>query len=99
MTNGEYGDDGKYYKTLLDLESDTSRDTWSYYMMRGGRISNLTEDDRYYFYTLDGSEDVVGLYRIDTLTTGDDKTPYVFIPLNSTPLLFSTRRIRPFQFK
>ena len=82
LTRGEYGDHGTYYQTLIDLESGTSRDTWSYYLpSQWGSTSNITEDDRYYFYSLDGypndSEAVAGLYRIDMQTSGDSSAPYV----------------------
>lgn len=76
------------YQTMLDLNSGTSRDTWSYHMMsRWGSTSNLTEDDRYYFYSIDNTEDNSGLYRIDTLTTGDDKVPNVHSIGFSAPAL------------
>lgn len=88
LANGEYGDNGTYYQTLLDLKSGKSRDTWSYHMMsRWNSTSNLTEDDRYYFYSIDNTEANSGLYRIDTLTTGDDKAPYVHSIKFSTPAL------------
>ncbi|MBF0258657.1 MAG: hypothetical protein HQK62_07450 [Desulfamplus sp.] len=89
LVNGEYGDKGAYYQTLLDLESDKSRDTWSYYMMsRWGNTSNITKDDRYYFYSIDETDANSGLYRIDTRTTGDDKAPYVhFIEFSAPALL------------
>jgi hypothetical protein len=92
LVNGEYGDHGTYYQTLLDLDTDTARDTWSYHfkMSRWGSTSNLTGDDRYYFYTIDGwpnSAENVGLYRIDTQTTGDDSAPYVQTIAFSAPAL------------
>jgi hypothetical protein len=92
LVNGEYGDHGTYYKTLLDLDTDTARDTWSYHikMSQWGSTSNLTGNDRYYFYTIDGppnSAENVGLYRIDTQTTGDDKAPYVQAVAFSAPAL------------
>ena len=88
LHNGEYGDDGTYYQTLLDLQSETSRDTWSYHMMsRWGGTSNLTEDDRYYFYTIDNNDKDSGLYRIDTQSTGDDHAPNVESIQFSAPAL------------
>lgn len=88
LVNGEYGDGGTYYQTMLDLESGTSRDTWSYYMMsRWGGTSNITKDDRYYFYTIDENDANSGLYRIDTRTTGDDNAPYINSIKFSAPAL------------
>lgn len=88
LVNGEYGKGGTYYHTLIDLESDKSRDTWSYYMMsRWGSTSNLTEDDRYFFYTIDDTDDISGLYRIDTQTEGDDIAPYIHSIEFSQPAL------------
>ena len=88
LVNGEYGDDGTYYQTLIDLDSDTSRDTWSYHMMsRWGSTSNITEDDRYFFYTYDNNDANSGLYRIDTRSTGDDLAPYVHSIRFSQPAL------------
>ncbi|MBW1646454.1 MAG: hypothetical protein JRJ56_09105 [Deltaproteobacteria bacterium] len=91
LVNGEYGDRGAYYQTLLDLEAGSARDTWSYYLP--GHVSptsNLTADDRYYFYTYDGSqvEDAAaGLYRIDTRPDGDDRAPRVEAIAFSAPVL------------
>jgi hypothetical protein len=82
LTRGEYGDYGTYYQTMIDLQTGTSRDTWSYYLpSMWGSTSNITENDRYYFYSLDhwpnDSEAVAGLYRIDMQTKGDAQAPYV----------------------
>lgn len=94
LVNGEYGDHGTYYQTLLNLESGTSRDTWSYHMMsRWGATSNVTEDDRYYFYSIDDTEANSGLYRIDTRTTGDDKAPHVHSIEFSAPALLDQEEV------
>lgn len=81
LVKGEYGDYGTYYQTMIDLQTGTSRDTWSYYLpTQWGSTSNITSDDRFYFHTIDGwpnSEGDVGLYRIDMKTTGDDQAPFV----------------------
>lgn len=81
LTKGAYGDHGTYYQTMIDLQTGKSRDTWSYYLpTMWGRTSNITENDRYYFHTVDywpQSEDDVGLYRIDMQTQGDSQAPYV----------------------
>ena len=78
LVNGEFGDGGTYYQTIIDLTTDTSRDTWSYYLpSRWGSTSNITQDDRYYFYSRDGSAAETGLYRIDMRSTGDAHAPYV----------------------
>ncbi len=81
LTKGAFGDYGTYYQTMIDLQTGKSRDTWSYYLpTMGGSNSNITEDDRYYFHTIDGwpnGEDDVGLYRIDMQTQGDSQAPHV----------------------
>ncbi len=82
MANGAYGDEGSYYQTIIDLTTNTSRDTWSSHLPnRYYSTSNITENDRYYFYSLDhwpnNSEAVAGVYRIDMQSTGDAKAPYV----------------------
>lgn len=88
LVNGEYGEDGTYYQTLIDLDTDSSRDTWSYHMMsRWGSTSNITEDDRYFFYSYDNNDQNSGLYRIDTRSTGDDLAPHVHFIHFSKPAL------------
>ncbi len=81
LTKGAYGDHGTYYQTMIDLQTGKSRDTWSYYLpTMWGSTSNITENDRYYFHTIDGwpnGEDDVGLYRIDMQTQGDSQAPRV----------------------
>ncbi len=91
LVNGEYGDSGTYYQTMIDLATGKSRDTWSYYLPRYGySTSNITEDDRYYFHSIDGYpniEETVGLYRIDMSSTGDERAPHVqSIQFNSPAL-------------
>lgn len=92
LVNGKYGDGGTYYQTMIDLTTNTSRDTWSYHLpSRWRSTSNITEDDRYYFYSLDfwpnDSEAVAGVYRIDMKSTGDAKAPYVQLIEFSAPAL------------
>ncbi len=86
LANGTYGDEGQYYQTMIDLESGTSRDTWSDYISNlsnaMGYTSNITEDDRYYFYSRDDAsssfdENAAGVYRIDMQSQGDPAAPHV----------------------
>lgn len=82
LVDGQYGDHGTYYQTMIDLTTGKSRDTWSSYFPRSGyySTSNITEDDRYYFHSIDGypnTEETVGLYKIDMSSTGDENAPYV----------------------
>ncbi|MBF0242405.1 MAG: hypothetical protein HQK64_07995 [Desulfamplus sp.] len=88
LVNGEYGDEGTYYQTLIDLKSEKSKDTWSYQMMsRWGTTSNLTEDDRYFFYSIDDTDANSGLYRVDTKSKGGDRAAYVEYISFSAPAL------------
>jgi len=89
LVKGEYGDYGTYYQTMVDLTAGASRDTWSYFLpTQWGSTSNVTEDDRYYFHSIDGSEAVAGVYRIDMKTTGDAKAPHVQSIEFSAPALY-----------
>ncbi|WP_456404738.1 choice-of-anchor X domain-containing protein [Thiolapillus sp.] len=65
FVRGTMGSAGGFHRqTLLDLQHDTTRDTWSYHLPNGQRrISNLSQD-RYYFMSFQDSPHA--MYRIDT---------------------------------
>lgn len=51
---------GLHYHTLFDLQTGTTRDSWSYFLPRVNTMSNMVQD-RYYFVTYNDA-----IYRIDT---------------------------------
>lgn len=68
FVKGSSGDYGFHYHTLFDLQMGTSRDSWSYHLPNSGSISNMTENDRYYFATTPapGTHYQQYLYKVDT---------------------------------
>ncbi len=78
LARGPFGDTGTYYQTMIDLQTETSRDTWSYYLFsQWGNTSNITKDDRFYYYAYDNNADNSGIYRVDMRSTGDPQAPYI----------------------
>jgi hypothetical protein len=71
FARGESGDAGFHYHTLIDLSKGGERDTWSYYLPPSWEVSNITNDDRYYYVTAPPPGSSYGqlLYRVDTAAT------------------------------
>ena len=68
FAKGSSGDFGSHYNTLFDLVKRKARDSWSYHIPGSGAVSNITQDDRYYFATTPGAGTGYQqrLYRVDT---------------------------------
>lgn len=74
LAAGESGDYGFHYQTLIDLDTGTERDTWSWFLPPFWEVSNITNDDRYYYVTTpppDSTAYAQLLYRVDTAPTAN----------------------------